>query len=234
MILSINQPAYLPWIGYFERIAMSDIHVVLDHVQFEKNSMVNRNRLRTAEGWCWLTVPVKTKGKFGNLPICDVEMADPSICLKHIKSIQANYGRADHFAARSVALFDILRGSWNRLGDLIRSVNSLLLKELEIETELVSSSDYTWGSTKGNLVLEICRHFGATEYISGPFGREYLDLEAFAKAGVKVRFHDYQVKEYDQCFKGFEPYMSVIDLLFNCGKSSRDYLSCVPSRLPEA
>ncbi|MBU1564935.1 MAG: WbqC family protein [Proteobacteria bacterium] len=233
MILSINQPAYLPWIGYFERIAMSDMHVVLDHVQFEKNSMLNRNRLRTATGWSWITVPVKTKGKFGNLPICDVEVADPEICLKHIKSIQANYGRAEYFNAKSVALFDILRRSWDRLIDLTGSVNELLLKELEIETELVCSSNYTWESTKGNLVLEICRHFGATEYISGPFGRNYLDLEAFAKVGVKVRFHDFQIKEYAQCFYGFEPYMSAIDLIINCGESSRDYIDHVSSNLPE-
>jgi len=233
MILSINQPAYLPWIGYFERIAMSDLHVVLDHVQFEKNSMVNRNRLRTAEDWCWVTAPVKTKGRFGNLPIYDVELANPRICQKHIKSIQTYYGRANHFGAKSVALFEILQYSWDRLGDLITNVNSLLVKELAIETELVQSSDYSWETAKGDLVLEICRHFGATEYISGPFGRDYLDIRAFARNGIKVRFHDFQVKEYSQCFKEFEPYMSVIDLILNCGGASRDYIGRSCSGLPE-
>src|SRR5690349_4906262 len=74
MIVSINQPAYFPWLGYFHRIATSDLHIVLDHVQFEKNSFVNRNRVRTVEGSAWMTVPVKTSGKFGDLPICELEI----------------------------------------------------------------------------------------------------------------------------------------------------------------
>lgn len=74
MIVSINQPAYLPWLGYFDRIAKSDKHVVLDHVQFEKNSMVNRNKIKTANDWCWLTIPVKTKGQFGDLAIHNLSL----------------------------------------------------------------------------------------------------------------------------------------------------------------
>jgi len=76
LIVSINQPAYLPWLGYFNRVANSDLHVVLDHVQYEKNSFTNRNKIRTAQGFSWLTLPLKTKGKFGNLAINTVEIAD--------------------------------------------------------------------------------------------------------------------------------------------------------------
>ena len=76
MIVSINQPAYLPWLGYFHRIAVSDLHVVLDHVQFEKNSFTNRNKVRTASGTPWLTVPVRSKGRFGDLAINEVDIAD--------------------------------------------------------------------------------------------------------------------------------------------------------------
>ena len=79
MIVSINQPAYLPWLGYFERIANSDLHIVLDHVQFEKNSFTNRNKIRTKEGWMWLSVPVKTKGKFGELNINELEILLPAL-----------------------------------------------------------------------------------------------------------------------------------------------------------
>jgi hypothetical protein len=75
MIVSINQPAYLPWLGYFHRIAVADAHIVLDHVQFEKNSFTNRNKVRLSAGWCWLTVPLRTAGKFGDLSIHELEIA---------------------------------------------------------------------------------------------------------------------------------------------------------------
>ncbi len=82
MLLSINQPAYLPWPGYFDRIARSDLHVVLDHVQFEKNSFINRNRILGANGPCWLTVPVRTKGRFGDLQIHEIEIDNTQRCTR--------------------------------------------------------------------------------------------------------------------------------------------------------
>src|ERR1051326_8427944 len=100
MIVSINQPAYLPWLGYFDRIAASDIHVVLDHVQFEKNSFVNRNKVRTAQGATWLTVPVETSGKFGQLPIDQLQIAsDQPWARKHWKTIEQCYAHAPYFDA---------------------------------------------------------------------------------------------------------------------------------------
>ena len=98
MIVSINQPAYLPWLGYFHRIAISDVHVVLDHVQFEKNSYCNRNKIRVGNDACWLTVPVQTKGKFGELPISDLQIAENlSWQRKHWEGLRMNYASAPHF-----------------------------------------------------------------------------------------------------------------------------------------
>src|SRR5476651_588587 len=98
MRVSINQPAYLPWLGYFDRIAISDVHVVLDQVQFEKNSMTNRNKIRTSNGSSWLTVPIKTKGRFGDLSICDLEVDTSSNWRdKHWKAICQNYSRSPYF-----------------------------------------------------------------------------------------------------------------------------------------
>jgi len=98
MRVSINQPAYLPWAGYFDRIAASDVHIVLDHVQFEKNSFVNRNKIRTPQGWTWLTVPVTTKGRFGALPINELEMAEAERWpKKHWSALQANYAKSASF-----------------------------------------------------------------------------------------------------------------------------------------
>ena len=95
MIVSINQPAYLPWLGYFHRIAVSGAHVVLDHVQFEKNSFTNRNKVRTAGGWCWLTVPVRTKGRFGDLAIRSLEIDNSTDWrARHWKTLYQSYKRA--------------------------------------------------------------------------------------------------------------------------------------------
>lgn len=98
MIVSINQPAYLPWLGYFHRIAVSDAHIVLDRVQFEKNSFTNRNKVRTSEGWCWLTVPVKTASKFGDLCIDEIEVANErQWAAKHWQTLRLNYSKAPFF-----------------------------------------------------------------------------------------------------------------------------------------
>ena len=98
MIVSINQPAYLPWLGYFDRIVQSDIHIVLDHVQFEKNSNINRNKIRTFNSWSWLTVPIKTKSKYGNLSINNLEIDNSYLWKKkHLRSIQQSYSKTSFF-----------------------------------------------------------------------------------------------------------------------------------------
>lgn len=110
MIVSVNQPAYLPWPGYFHRIAVSDTHVVLDHVQFEKNSVTNRNKVRTATGWSWLTVPLRTKGRFGDLAIRSVEIDNATDWrTRHWKTLRQSYGRAPHFAAHAAYFEDVYK-----------------------------------------------------------------------------------------------------------------------------
>src|SRR4051812_8168590 len=113
MVVSINQPAYLPWLGYFDRIARSDLHVVLDDVQFEKNSFVNRNKVRIKDGWCWLTVPVLTKGRFRDLPINRLEISsDRNWCHKHLETIRMNYARTDYFPAHAPFLTECYARNW--------------------------------------------------------------------------------------------------------------------------
>ena len=230
MIVSINQPAYLPWLGYFHRIAISDVHIILDHVQFEKNSMVNRNKIRTKEGWCWLTVPVKTKGRFGDLSIQSLETDDLQPWgKKHLKTLQANYARSAHFAAHETFFRDLYDKSWPQLSGLAHTITSHLLEALEVKTPLRFSSAMGIAGEKSELVLNLCRAAGATVYLSGPFGRSYLDEAAFHEAGIEVRYHDFQHPTYKQVFEGFEPYLSAVDLLFNYGPQSRDILLAAAS-----
>jgi hypothetical protein len=141
VIVSINQPGYLPWLGYFHRIAVSDCHVVLDSVQFEKNSFTNRNRLRTQQGWTWLTVPVQTKGRFGELRIRDLPVTDDRRWAgKHASTIDLNYRRAPFHDQFVPDLTTILGREWKLLSELNRETTAYLLDQLGISTPIVSSS----------------------------------------------------------------------------------------------
>lgn len=225
MIVSINQPAYLPWLGYFERIAVSDLHVVLDHVQFEKNSFTNRNKARTKEGSTWLTVPLATKGRFGDLAIHSLEFAanDPW-AKKHWATLRMTYGKAPFFQQYAPAYEALYAQAWTGFMPMVRAFLRQHLRDLQIETPLRFSSEMGIGGTKSELVLNLCRATGATTYLSGALGRNYLDEAAFAAAGLGVRYQDYQHPTYAQVHGGFEPYLGVLDLIFNHGPASREIL----------
>jgi hypothetical protein len=220
VIASINQPAYLPWLGYFDRILRSDVHIVLDHVQFEKNSFTNRNKVRTPDGWTWLSVPVQTKGRFGDLAIDRLEVANERPwARKHWDTLRFNYRRATHFGAEAPFWEEVYGRRWDRLLDLQRTTLDHTLGRLGIATPLLSSAALGVGGAKDELVLNLCRHVGATVYLSGPLGRDYLVPERFAEAGIELRFHDFAHPTYPQAHPGFEPYMAALDALLCLGAS---------------
>jgi hypothetical protein len=232
MIVSINQPAYLPWLGYFDRIAASDLHIVLDHVQFEKNSFSNRNKVRTRAGWCWLTVPLQTKGKFGDLALNEVRIAGDDWGRRHWETIRQNYSRAPFFREHREALEGFYARPWGRLADLARETTAYQLDALGIRTPLRYSSEMGVPGRKDELVLNLCKAVGADVYLSGPLGRDYLRPERFAEAGVRLVYHDYSHSVYPQCHPGFEPYMGALDLLLNCGPDSLQFLHPITDSLP--
>lgn len=225
MIVSINQPAYLPWLGYFHRIAVSDVHIVLDHVQFEKNSFTNRNKIRTREAWCWLTVPVSTAGKFGHLPIREVGIAnEKEWAQKHWRTLRLNYAGAPFFDQHALFFEKIYGRRWEKLAELTTEITHYLLEAFGISTKLCFSSQMKVLGKKDELVLNLCREFGAKVYLSGPLGRNYLREDLFKGQGIAVRYDDYQHPTYQQVHGGFEPYMAAIDLLFNAGPASLEMI----------
>src|SRR5690606_26531522 len=167
MIVSINQPAYLPWLGYFERIIRSDVHVVLDHVQFEKNSFTNRNQIMTPNGPIWLTIPVRTAKKFGDLPICDIEVSNQHWRKKHLKSIISNYQKAKYFDL----IYDFLTEFYNqddmKLNDINSQMLNFFLQNININTKIIYSSKMDITGKKDELVLNICKALNANTYLSG-------------------------------------------------------------------
>jgi len=226
MIVSINQPAYLPWLGYFDRVAKSDLHIVLDHVQFEKNGFTNRNKVRAANCWSWLSVPVLTKGLFGELAIDRIEIdLTSNWASKHFKTLRANYSRSAYFSKYSDYFKDLYEYKWKYLAPMLQESTHYLLQELGIQTQQLRSSELSPRLKKADLILELCIKVGATTYLSGPFGRDYLNVGAFEQARIEIKYHDYIHPSYNQCFDGFEPFMSIVDLCFNHGDKSFEILS---------
>jgi len=226
MVISISQPAYLPWLGYFHRIATSDVHVVLDHVQFERNSFTNRNKVRSRAGPVLLTVPVATGRQGRNTAICDLEVInDTQWGRKHFETIRRNYSHAPFMHDYEGFLAESIRDRrYLRMVDVLSATTDYLLEKLSITTPRHYSSSMNLTERKGALILEICRRFGATTYLSGPFGRDYLDLASFEHAGIALKFHDYQHPTYAQAHAGFISHLSIIDLLLNHGDGSRPIL----------
>jgi hypothetical protein len=216
-VVSINQPAYLPWLGYIQRIIDSDVHVVLDHVTIGKDAMTNRNKIRTPNGTQMLTVPIKNRG--GCVPIRDIEIADdPHWARKHLMAIRNNYARAPFFK-RHIDFFDeIYSREWLFLSPLLNETTQYFLDQWKITTPIKYSSDLKPRGVKTALNLELCVANGATKYISGAMGVDYLDTTQFYERGIQVEFQDYKHPVYVQCWPGFESHLSALDALFNCSE----------------
>ena len=226
MILSINQPAYLPWLGYFDRIEKSDVHVVLDHVQFEKNSFVNRNKIRNSSEAMWLTVPVETKGKFGQLDIKKIKINNNiNWKKKHWKSIQQSYSKTTYFNSHESFFKELYQSNWMYLSELCKKSTDYILENIGVRTEIYYSSEMDVAGSKSELILNICKHLNAEIYLSGPFGKDYLDKELFKKNGIEICYHDYMHPVYPQKNSNmFMSNLSIIDLLFNHGAKSLDII----------
>lgn len=218
MIVTIHQPSYLPWAPFLEKGLRSDVYVLLDDVQFEKNSEQNRNRIKTPQGEAWLTVPVSLSGKT-LIPDVLVSREQAGWRRKHRRAIEENYKKAPQFDAIAPRLLDVLDRPWERLLDLNLEIDALLLEWAGFAGRIVRSSEMQVEGTNWERILNLCRSLGATTYLSGPAGADYLDLDAFAAAGVAVRLQNYQHTEYPQLFPkaGFIPRLSAIDLFMNVG-----------------
>ncbi len=223
MIVSIHQPAYLPWLGYFDKIRRADRFIYLDTVQFQKNSFQNRNRVRSKSGPIWLTVPVITKGRLFSVPLGGVTIDNTQTWQsKHLVSMEMNYRRAERFSGIFPLLETYYRCRWDTLSELCWEMLMEFNRLLGIDTPIVRASemDKAEGS-KSDLVLNLCRATGATTYLSGSLGRDYLKLEDFDKAGIEVVFQDYVHPTYRQVYPGLEPFMGIVDLLFNAADPGR-------------
>jgi len=215
MILTAHQPAYLPWLGYFDKIIRSDIYVFLDSVQYEVRSFINRNKIKSSSGGFWLTVPVKARGH-REIALKDIEIDnEQNWKQKHLHSIYLNYKKAPRFAKCYAKLEVIYQKDFQYLADLCLEHLIFWLKELGVEKTIVRSSQLPINSKKSNLILDLCNYFNAKHYISGTLGKNYLKEEEFQRAGVFLEYQNYQHPVYPQLWGEFLPYMSIVDFWMN-------------------
>lgn len=224
--IGILQPSYLPWIGYFDQIAKSDVFVFYDDVQYDKNGWRNRNKIKTANGVQWLTVPVLLKGK--DMPLIkDVLIdRDQNWVKKHVASIEQNYKKCKYYDP--FICWNLQAYYWKWVWEPAVVIIQEILRYLDIKTEIKFSSSFKKSDHKIHRLIDIVHEFGGTRFIEGAAGRDYMDeavINQFKQEGIDVVFQDYQHPVYEQRFGDFVSHLSIIDLLFNCGKEkTRDIL----------
>ena len=225
--IAIMQPTFLPWIGYFALIERVDEFIFFDHVQFEKRSWQQRNKIKTPQDPIWLSVPVSTKGKQAQA-INEAEIlyeGDKNPLDKIIKSIELNYKKAPFYNDYADDVFEFFADKPNHIAVLNQNIIQWICEKLDIKTPFIQSSTLDVSGTKDDLLVDICQVRNATHYISPPGSKVYLDeSDAFEVAGIDLSYHDYNHPEYTQLHGDFEPYMCILDLLFNEGSKSGEII----------
>ena len=216
MKLAAHQPQYMPWLGYFDKMRRVDLFVLLDTVQYKKNKWQNRNRIRSAGGWQWITVPVRHRFP---MRIDEIRIDDTTGWRrKHEESIRQAYARAPYAETATPLIGRLLA---QPIGDLA-SLNALgvrmLTEALQVFTPIVVASSLA-GIPDGPdaRLIALCRRFGCDTYLAGQGGREYMDLALWRQAGIAVEFQEFRHPVYPQCHPGFEPCLSAVDALMQCG-----------------
>ena len=223
--IAIVQSSYIPWKGYFDLIGSVDEFVLFDDVQFTRRDWRNRNRIKTADGLRWLTIPVEVKGKYGQA-IKDTRISDPSWREKHWKSLHHAYAKAPCFPEYATQIEEVYQAASDEsLSHINRRFLTTICGILGIDTEITWSMDYGVAGRKSERLLDICEQAGATEYLSGPSARAYLDEALFEEAGIDVIWMDYDgYPEYDQLHPPFEHHVTALDLIFHTGTNAPDHM----------
>jgi hypothetical protein len=223
----IAQPTFMPWIGWFDLADQSDVLVILDDVAFSKQSWQQRNRLRTPKGLDFVTVPVQSSGRTGQL-IMDCELAGSLFVKKFLATMNVNYSKASYFREYIEELIELTHkaASSQKLVELNFRIIEWMAMKLSVTTPTILASQLNAGGKRGEHVAAICEAVGATQYLSTPGATDYLieDIAAFNQQGIKVWIHNYEHPKYAQCFSPFIPYASAIDLIFNEGPNAAEIM----------
>lgn len=225
--VAIHQPNYLPWLGYFHKLANCDIFVYLDSVQYPRGqSFAARNRIKTPNGVSFLTIPVSIpKGKEGKVKYSEVNLAHQKWKKKHLKTVENSYKRAPYFED-IFTLYESQIKQKNQFLEITIGLIEAFANYLQIDTERVRLSEILSNQRqKTELIIDICQKLGAGTYLSGRGGgKDYNDERLLNKNGINLRYDDFVHPVYPQLWGAFESHLSIIDLLFNCGPDSQKIL----------
>ena len=214
-VVSIHQPDYIPWLGFYYKVAHSDQFVYLDDAQFSNEAAHNFNVIKTPQGEFRLKVPVEQK--LGDI-IKDVRTKDElGWKKKHLKTLEMNYKKGAYFEQIFPGYAEVLMKDYANISDMNIAINQFILDGFGINVSIVRTSDMEITTVREERILEICKKLGATEYLSGNGARAYQEEAHFEAVGLKLTYLDYKPIEYKQLWKEFLPCMSVVDYIFNQG-----------------
>lgn len=225
--VAILQSNYIPWKGYFDMIAAVDEFILYDDMQFTRRDWRNRNQIKTPQGVQWLTVPVQVKGKYDQ-KIKDTLIDGTDWAKAHWKALVQNYRRAPHFNEVSIWLEPLyIAESYTHISQLNRRFIEVVCHFLGIKTVISNSWDYMLLDGKTERLADLCNKAGGTEYISGPSAKNYVDESIFFDMNIKLTWFDYMgYPEYPQIWGEFTHGVTILDMLFNCGKDAHRYMRC--------
>jgi hypothetical protein len=224
--VAILQSNYIPWKGYFDLINSVDEFVLFDDMQYTRRDWRNRNKIKTAQGITWLTVPVQVKGKYLQT-IQDTAVSDPTWAEKHWRAIEVNYAKADFFREFEPFFQNLYSAVTDEkfLSQINYQFISAICRMLGIKTKISWSTDYKTSEGKTERLVSICKQAGGSYYLSGPAAKNYLDETIFAHQNIKVGYMDYNdYPEYQQLFPPFDHFVSILDLIFNTGGNAPQYM----------
>lgn len=224
-IITIHQPNYIPWLGFFAKIKKADYFVILDTVKYSKNSVINRNKIRTKYGSSYLTIPIGKK--YHSSTIHDVKLPERNDWKEdHWKTIETNYKNSEFFSSYEYSLKKIYSKDYEYMWQINEELIIYLLNCFDIKTEIIKASelDINYNLHKTDLLISIVKLVNASTYLSGPSGKNYLEREKFIKEQIQLDFFRYDHPVYKQRFKGFIPNLSAIDILFNLGEKSKELI----------
>jgi hypothetical protein len=223
LIVGIHQPQYLPWLGYFDKMDQADAFVFLDNVQFKKNEWQNRNRIKTAQGRQWLTVPV-----IHRFP----QQIDEVVINnrvnwrhKHFQALQTNYAKAPYFGEYIDFFKAVYAKKWEHLADL----NIFVIKNIYqmlgfVQKPMILASTLDLRCDPNGRLIDIVKTFQAETYLAGKGGGNYMHRPDFEARGINVIVQQFEHPVYPQLYGCFQPNLSIIDLMFNCGPQSREII----------
>ena len=223
--IAILQSNYIPWKGYFDLIASVDEFILYDDMQYTRRDWRNRNQIKSSQGVQWLTIPVQVKSKYDQ-KIKNTVIDGSGWAKMHWKALEQNYKRAPHFDEVAQWVKPIYEAATDtHISSLNRKFITAICNFLDIKTVITNSWDYDLVEGKTGRLADLCKKAGASEYISGPSAKNYIEESMFSDMSIKLTWMDYAgYPEYPQLWGEFSHGVTVLDLLFNCGKSAPQFM----------